>query len=168
MELLRAKIISVRTNGPFQAAFEIAKIESYDLTENGIVFQKTIEAFYNSTPLTPYQAKIPNVGPITVEIIERYHEFQELINHCINNAESINSNLRDFLLTIKGRKETKEEIMPMDFMSLRGIFSDFIHSYTEIKRVENFNSKPKRKKIATDFFNYISNRNIYTHGILKL
>jgi len=138
------------------------------VVENDIEVQKSLEVVYNSTPINRFQAKIPGVIPITDEIIADYHNFQSIINHCNNNAEVLNNRLRDFLLTIKERKQTKEELMAMDFMGLRGIFSNFLNSYTAITKEENFNTKDKRKAITQTFFNYISDRNIYTHGALKL
>jgi hypothetical protein len=168
MELLSPKIIHPKKGGPFQASFEITKMENYILTENGIEITKSIETVYNSIPVNRFKATIPAVVPMTDDIIESYHAFQSLINHANNLAETLNNRLRDFLLTIKELTLSQEELMRMDFMTLRGIFSDFFHSYRQIKQQENFSDKEKRKNITSTFYKYIEDRNIYTHGTLKL
>lgn len=168
MELLRPKIIFPKKGGPFQAAFEITKMENYMVTENDIEVSKTIETVYNSVPITPFKAAIPAVVPMTDEILAAYHSFQSLMNHANNIAETLNNRLRDFLMTVKEIKVSKEDLMAMDFMTLRGVFSDFLNGYTAIKQEANFDTKEKRKNITSTFFKYIEDRNIYTHGTLKL
>jgi len=168
MELLRPKIIFPKKGGPFQAAFEITKMENYTVTENDIEVSKTIETVYNSVPVTRFKAAIPAVVPMTDDILATYHSFQSLVNHGNNMAETLNNRLRDFLMSVKEIKPSKEDLMAMDFMTLRGVFSDFLHGYNDIKQEENFNDKEKRKNITSTFHKYIEDRNIYTHGTLKL
>jgi len=167
MNLLSPKSIIVKKDGPFQTSFEISKKQSYTIAENGVEIKKHIETVYKSKPAGKYQAKV-DVPPLKDETIELYHSFQSLINHCNNNAEVLNNQLRDFVLTIKDLNQTKEEIMAKDFMSLRDILSDFLKTNTIIKAQDLFNTREKIKAITSTFHRYISDRNIYTHGILKL
>jgi hypothetical protein len=162
------KIPKPKKEGPFQGAFEVRIQHMYTFQEHGIEIKKPIETFFKSIPKGQYQAEIPEVLPVTKEISETYLKFQSIITHCITNGEAINNQLRELLLNINELKQTKEEIMRLDFMALRGVFSDFLHSFTAIKREPNFNTKEQRKGLTTMMHKFITDRNIYTHGTLLI
>jgi hypothetical protein len=162
------KIAKPRKDGPFQGAFEVRIQHIYAFQEHGLEIKKPIETFYKSKPKGQYQAEIPEVLPVTKEVAETYLKFQSIISHCITNGESINNQLRDLLLSIKELKQSSEEIMEMDFMRLRGVFSDFLHGYTAIKKEPNFNTKDHRKGLTKFMHQFITDRNIYTHGVLLI
>lgn len=159
--------ISIRKDGPFQAAFELARQYPYIIHEHGIAIIKPINIFYKSTPKGSHQAEI-NFKPLTKEVAETYLKFQSLTGHCISNAEDINNQLRDLLLSIKELDYPKEELLKKDFMALRDIFSEFLDEYTNIHAEINFNSKKNRKELTKLMFAFITDRNIYTHGILRI
>ncbi|MFI5159062.1 MAG: hypothetical protein ACHQF4_09365 [Sphingobacteriales bacterium] len=167
MNLQSPKRVIVKKDGPVQASFEITKKLTYTVIENGIEIQKPIEILYKSKPINQYEA-IVEAPEVTAENVDSYHKFQGLINHCNNNAETLNSQLRDFLLTVKELKQSHEEIMAMDFMGLRDVFSDFLKKYSDLKNEKLFDTNAKVKEITSTFHRYISDRNIYTHGGLKL
>jgi len=166
--LLSPSKVIRRKEGPFQGAFEIAIQYQYTLLEHGIEIKKPINTFYKSTPKGTHQAEIKGVTPLTKDIAETYLKFQSIISHCVTNGEGINNQLRDLLLAIKELNRTKEEIMKMDFMALRGVFSDFLDKYTDIHDEPNFNSKNQRKDMTKLMFSFITDRNIYTHGVLRI
>jgi hypothetical protein len=58
--------------------------------------------------------------------------------------------------------------MALDFMGLRDVFSDLLKNNIFLKNDEEFNTKTKLKDITSTFHRYISDRNKYTHGTLKL
>ncbi len=166
MNLLSPKSIIIKRGGPFQASFEIAKKQSYTIIENGVAITKFIETVYKSKPINKHQAKV-DVPPLSEETIQIYHTFQNLINYCNNNAEALNNQLREFILTIKNLNHTKENILAKDFMGLRDILSDFLKKNEIVKTHDLFNTTEKIKAITSVFHRYISDRNIYTHGVLK-
>lgn len=167
MNLLSPKPVAIKKGGPFQASFEITKNLNYTIVENGVEIQKPIITLYRSKPINRLKAVVK--APLVTEgNINSYHNFQSLLNHCNNNAEALNNQLRDFVMTLKDLKQTKEELMAMDFMGLRNLFSDFLKGYSEIHKEERFNTTGKIKDITSTFFRYITDRNIYTHGVLKL
>jgi hypothetical protein len=47
-------------------------------------------------------------------------------------------------------------------------FSFFLHRYTEIHNEPNFNSRKQRSAMTKLMFAFITDRNIYTHGILRI
>jgi len=160
--------ITRRKEGPFQGAFEIAIQYQYTLLEHGIDIKKPINTFYKSTPKGSHQAEIKGVTPLTNDVAETYLKFQSIIGHCITNGEDINNQLRDLLLAIKELNHSKEDILKMDFMALRDVFSEFLDKYTDIHDESNFNSKNQRKGMTKLMFSFITDRNIYTHGVLRI
>jgi hypothetical protein len=160
--------ITRRKDGPFQGSFEAAFQNQYTLVEHGIEIKKPINIFYKSTPIGKYQAEIKGVSPLTKEVAETYLKFQSIIGHCITNGEDINNQLRDLLLSIKELNRSNEDIMKLDFMALRDVFSDFMETYTDIHSESNFNSKKQRKGMTKIMFSFITDRNIYTHGVLRI
>jgi hypothetical protein len=163
------KILPRKKDGPFQGAFEIAIQYQHSLLEHGIEIKKPINTFYKSTPIGRYQAEIKGgVTPLTTEVAETYLKFQSIIGHCITNGEDINNQLRDLLLAIKQIPYSTEEILQMDFMRLRDVFSSFLDRYNEIHNESNFNSKNQRKGMTKLMFAFITDRNIYTHGVLRI
>lgn len=160
--------ITRRKEGPFQGAFEVAIQYQYTLVEHGIEIKKPINTFYKSTPIGKYQAEIKGVTPLTKEVAETYLKFQSIIGHCITNGEDINNQLRDLLLSIKELNHSNEDILKMDFMGLRDVFSDFLDKYIDIQSELNFNSKKQRKGLTKIMFSFITDRNIYTHGVLRI
>jgi hypothetical protein len=160
--------ITRRKEGPFQGAFEVAIQYQYPLVEHGIEIRKPINTLYKSTPIGKYQAEIKNVSPLTKEVAETYLKFQSIIGHCITNGEDINNQLRDLLLCTKELNRASEDILKMDFMGLRDVFRDFLNRYTDIHSESNFNSKQQRKALTKIMFSFITDRNIYTHGVLRI
>jgi hypothetical protein len=169
MKLINLKKIDPpRKTGLFQAAFEAAATTSYTFMEKDISVTKTMEVFYKSTPVGQYRASIPNFATVTDQSIEAYHFFQNNINYCNNNAEMLNIQLRDLLLLIKTTEEAKTEIYGLDFMNLRNKFSKYLNEDKSIRELDKLNTNKKRKEATTTFYQYIIDRNIYTHGKLKL
>jgi phosphatidate phosphatase PAH1 len=114
------------------------------------------------------QAEIKGVMPLTKDVAETYLKFQSIIGHCITNGEDINNQLRELLLDIKEINCPKEDILKKDFMALRDVFSDFLEKYADIHNESNFNSKNQRKGMTKLMFSFITDRNIYTHGVLRI
>ncbi|MBK7375601.1 MAG: hypothetical protein KA409_03000 [Ferruginibacter sp.] len=162
------KVAKTKKDGPFQGSFEARVQHIHTFQEHGLEIKKPIETFFKSIPKGQYQAEIPSLLPLTKEVAETYLKFQSIITHCITNGEAINNQLRELLLTFKELKHSKEEIMQMDFMGLRGVFSDFLHHYTAIKKEPNFSTKEQRKGLTKMMHQFISDRNIYTHGTLLI
>jgi len=155
-----------KKDGPFQGAVEVSIQHQHKFLEHGIEINKPINTFYKSTPKGSHQAEVKTL-PLTNEVAETYLKFQSIIGHCITNGEDINNQLRDLLLSIHV-PYSKEEIIQMDFMSLRGVFSSFLDRYTEIHTESNFNSRKQRSGMTKLMFAFITDRNIYTHGILRI
>jgi len=169
MQLLSPKPIDkLRKSGPFQGAIEAAHTTSYTFSENGLLVTKPIEVFYKSTPVNQYQATIPVFAPISEQSIEAYHFFQNSLNYCNNNAEMLNIQLRNVLISTRTREEAKAELYKLYFIGLRDLFSKYLNEDKLIHQEEAFNTKKKKKKITSTFHQYITDRNIYTHGKLKL
>jgi len=153
---------------PFQAAFSMKEPVTYTFVENDIEVSKEIVKLFESVPKGKFQAEIiRNKGHLTTENIQDYHNFQGLINHCANNAESVNRQLRDFILVIS-RPEDQQLIMDKTFKELKGIFSNFFHTCPAVREQEKYNTTKKRKVFTKTLEDYISDRNIYTHGCLLL
>ena len=161
------KLAKPKKDGPFQGAFEANFQAVYTLEEHGLEIKKPIDTFYKSIPKGQYQAEIKAM-PLTKEVAETYFKFQSIIMHCITNGEAINNQLRDLLLNIKELKHNNEDILKMDFMALRGVFSDFFHRYTAIKNEPSFSTKEQRDVLTKVMHRFITDRNIYTHGVLRL
>ncbi len=160
------KIPPPKKEDPFQGAFEIDIPYQHTLFEHGIEIKKPINTFYKSTPQGSHQAIIKTL-PLTNDVAETYIKFQSIIGHCILNGEDINNQLRNLLLSIHV-PHSNEEILKKDFMGLRDIFSFFLDRYTEIHNEPNFNSKNQRKDLTKLMFTFITDRNIYTHGALRI
>jgi hypothetical protein len=160
------KVPPRKKDGPFQGAFEIDIPYHYNLVEHDIEIKKSINTFYKSTPQSSHQAQIKTL-PLTNDVAERYLKFQSIIGHCVINGEGINNQLRELLLSIHV-PYTKEEILQMDFMRLRDVFSSFLKRYTEIHNELNFNSEKQRSSMTKLMFTFITDRNIYTHGLLRI
>ena len=109
--------------------------------------------------------EIPTKPPLVIS----YFGLLTQINHCVNNAEKVNDSLRKFLVTLSG-KPTNEcgEILSNDFMQNRDIFSAFIKGFQPLKGIDEYNTTKKIKNVTSALFNFIIDRNIYTHGQLKL
>ena len=169
MKLLSPKRIEIsKNNSPFQGAFEASRNTTYDFVENGISVTKPIEVFYKSIAINSHQATVPLFNPISEKSIESYHFFQNGMNYCINNAEFLNIQLRELLLSTKTTDEWKASLYKLDFMGQRDVFSKYINEDRKIRELETFNTSAKRKLITSTFHQYIIDRNIYTHGKLKL
>lgn len=115
-------------------------------------------------PFSYATPKINTKDNNVIKILDKLTHLQRLVNTCINNAERIKeqalkANLTLFQKDIKGR----EEIMKMDFMKLKENFCDFLKK-SSVKEFKNLTNK----KIRRDFNDFIIDRNIYTHGIIKL
>jgi len=165
---IKIPIKQVRPKGaPFQAAFEANLQDVYVLKEHGLEVKKPINTFYKSIPMGSHQAHFPKIIQLTEEVAEAYLKFQSIIGHCITNSEAINNQLRDLLLSIRELNHSKEEIMKMDFMKLRDVFSDFLKSYTAIQNEPNF-SKDQIKALTRIMNQFITDRNIYTHCVLRI
>lgn len=169
MKLFSPKKIEIsKKSGPFQGVFEASQTTTYDFAENGISVTKPIEVFYKSTAINSHQATVPIFAPISEESIESYHFFQNGMNYCINNAEFLNIQLRDLLLSTKTTEEAKAALYRLDFMGQRDAFSKYLNEDRKIRELDTFNTSAKRKIITSTFHQYITDRNIYTHGKLKL
>lgn len=108
-----------------------------------------------------------HTNPPTESELLQYHTLQTHINHCINNGETINFELRSLLMTAFAKKPVdKSLISEMDFMNLRDKFSEFIKSFQPLKAIEPYKNKKELKKITKTFTQFILDRNIYTHGQL--
>ena len=166
--LLSPKKIIRPKGGPFQASFEITRQDTFTLVEGNLAIIKPVDTFYKSIPNGQYQALIPNILPLTKVIAETYLKFQSVISHCITNSEAVNNQLRNFLLDINELNINKEEILKMDFMTLRNTFSEFFHAYKSIQNESNFNTKAQRKALTKFMHQFITDRNIYTHGTLRI
>jgi hypothetical protein len=162
------KLSKPKKDGSFQGAFEVRIPHIHTFIEHGVEIKKPIEILYQSTPKGQYQAEIANVQSVSAEVAEMYLKFQSIIAHCITNAEAINNQLRDLLLSIDTLQAKKEEIIRMDFMGLRGVFSNFLHGFAAIKREPNFDIKVKRDNLTKTMYRFILDRNVYTHGTLLL
>lgn len=94
---------------------------------------------------------------------------QEAINNCKELAERILGSLRAFLCNYYGKQDRIKELMQMEFMELRNELSDNIivkdHS---VQKIERLKSKVERKFFTRTFFNFITDRNVYTHGHLHV
>ena len=105
---------------------------------------------------------------ITSEEASDYYLFQSLLNHCISNAEVINRRLLDVLNSILIKLKKTEDLSTLDFMKLRDKLSEILKNEKKIDIIEELSSNGKVKQFNKNFFRYITDRNIYTHGELSL
>ena len=109
------------------------------------------------------------IGTPTTETIEKYSEIQNLIGNCIQLAEILNTKLSGICKGFLNKSsDERDEIHTYDFMKLRNTFSDYLKSYVKIREIEEYNSKKKVKEFTRLFYQFILDRNIYTHGIFRM
>lgn len=112
--------------------------------------------------------KVENILPEQLEI-RQYYILQTHINHCVNNGEAINRKLRELMQSVYAKNtQTRSDILKMDFMKLRDVFSEFLKAFKPLRGIEEYNSNQKIKKITKVMNQFIIDRNIYTHGQLAL
>lgn len=105
---------------------------------------------------------------ITNEEVENFHLFQQIMQNCITSAEAIFRKLRNVLTSIYTVKREEVDFVDHDFMRLRDILSDLLKSEKNNERLTALFSNSNKKKFTKSFFNYITDRNIYTHGQLSI
>ncbi|WP_139362312.1 hypothetical protein [Hymenobacter sp. CRA2] len=102
------------------------------------------------------KVEIPDIYRINSFVV-----LQRQINVCINNAENIKNRLLNTNQFILRNSKKKEEINILDLMKLKDNFCDFIKNNPTVRHIAN---KEKRRMLNQ----FILDRNIYTHGILKI
>lgn len=121
--------------------------------------------------------------PIPRENTMPYFMVQNFINTCVNNAEAINHKILQLLFQIQRNDPTaltnkkddtgpiplsKKDIIKMDFMSRKNLFSDFVKKFEKLKSIEMFDTNLKIKNVTKVLNQFVLDRNIYTHGLLHL
>jgi hypothetical protein len=165
-DLLSPVTITKKGSVKFQASFEVRKHTPFTLNQLSFPIKKMINVLYESIPNGQYSALVPNFKPITKQIAEKFVNFQTIIGHCINNGEFVNNKLREFLLSISEIERTKDELLSLDFMKLRDLFSEFLKKYKPFQDSNNFKTRQQQSAFTKLMFKFITDRNIYTHGML--
>jgi hypothetical protein len=99
--------------------------------------------------------------------LQTHFALQSLMNHCINAAESVHDMLRTYILmTHSNSLEDQIRLAKTDFMGLRNLLSKHIKKYICIKLIEGYEMAKQISELTSILHQYISDRNIYTHGQL--
>lgn len=97
-----------------------------------------------------------------------YFGTQNHVNNCVNNAETVNLKLKNVLEKLILDPDVKNELVILDFIKRRDLLSDFLKSWSPLKLIQQFDTNKKLKNITKGFHDFITDRNIYTHGALHL
>ena len=95
-----------------------------------------------------------------------YFGVQILLNHCVNNAETILNRMREYLVKRANSQDEKDKILGLDFMNMRSTFSEHCKKLDILRNNPAYDTKEKLKLVTTMFKDFIDLRNIYTHGRL--
>lgn len=109
---------------------------------------------------------VPDFFPTINKEFNNYLKVRNSLNVCANTGEAVDDSLLNLLE--KMHPEKKVELAKMEFSKRRDEFSDLINKNNAIKKLIDFDTKPKRKAITTTFSEFVKLRNYYTHGKLIL
>ncbi len=123
----------------------------------------TIGEFGYNKPTFNVDLSAPNEEKLII-----YAGMQSLIKSCVDNAEDIKSALHQLYTRKKNpqSEDERKEVAKIDFMKLRDWYMNDIRSSKIYQEFSKYNSTKKLKHFSTAFYNFIMDRNIYTHGIL--
>ena len=104
---------------------------------------------------------VPSVE-INSVMINEYEAFKTRIGRCVSNAEILKDQVLQInLLLFTKYSDDNKRINMLDFMKLKDNFCDFLKKHPQYKHLAN-------KQLRRDFNQFIIDRNIYTHGQLKI
>lgn len=94
---------------------------------------------------------------------------QEAVSGCNTLAESLLGSLRNFLIQYYNNQEKTQQLMLMEFMKLRDELSnEVIKKDVRVEGAEGLKSQVEKKFFTKTFCDFITDRNIYTHGHLHV
>lgn len=162
MKLLRPNV-KVQADIIFSISFP------YQFTMDSLKIRKVVHRFYIVEKVQKGQEGIIYIpdGP-TVNQLTGFGRFQHLVHHCANSAESILNELRDFLMSVTELAINKETLMEMSFIDLRRLLSDLLKKSGLFNSVDGFKTKAEICEFTSLFYDFIIDRNIYTHGVLMI
>ncbi len=105
---------------------------------------------------------------------ERFKEMERKISECKPLPEKIDDLLHTFLSNyfskhdIKAYDEKYHNLTRIDFMQKRDLLSEILQKHEGFNVISELASKEDVKSFTKRFFSLITNRNIYTHGVLQL
>lgn len=142
------------------------------ITGNKVINNISIVDISEELKINQYAyASIKTLGPesVTYELVKQFEEIQNHLGRCVRTAELLNHELRQinhklFALT----EHERMDINTLDFMQLRDKLFDFLKKNNLLKDIEKYNSNQKIKPISKLFNQFILDRNIYTHGVLRM
>src|SRR5579875_347307 len=117
-----------------------------------------------------YHTLAANTIPPDSPTLIKYYALSVQKGHCVENAENLNDKLRRLLQSIPNLEYDKEKysnLSSIDFMGLRNILSEYIKKYLPLRKITQYNSNNKiSNAITKPMFQFVTDRNIYTHGQL--
>lgn len=109
---------------------------------------------------------IPGLKRPSSEKIIEFGAMQSLMKSCVDNAEDVKNTLHDMYLSRHRPSNEKErvEMMKIDLMALRKWFLDDILDSKIYQEFSKYDSTAKFKLFSKPFHQFVTDRNIYTHG----
>jgi hypothetical protein len=110
----------------------------------------------------------------TTDKYDKQEYYQAKMGKCSHFAETLNSSLDNFLgLYFSDRDpaafgDRYASLQKLDFMNARSLMSEVLKSDKKFMQVEEINSPEKLKHFTRTFYDFIMDRNKYTHGLLYL
>lgn len=116
-----------------------------------------------------FELPMPEFKPnATTEILQKIHTYASLRFQCVGCAEILNESLRGLLKNYSSFKGLKNlsEIYRLDFSGLRDMLSPIIKTDKVFHSLPFFDTQEKRTLYTKVFADFITDRNVFTHGIL--
>lgn len=110
----------------------------------------------------------------TKDKYDKQEYYQAKMGKCSHFAESLNSSLDSFLgLYFSDKDPAKfgdryKSLNKLDYMNARNLLSEVLKADNKFMQIDEINTNEKLKHFTKTFFNFISDRNKYTHGLLYL
>ncbi|MBJ7882957.1 hypothetical protein [Gelidibacter salicanalis] len=98
----------------------------------------------------------------------KLRKFTVLKEKCSSVAENLNDNLRSFLTQYYENDKQSKHINNLSFSELRDCLSDILKKDNRFFSIEGLLMPEQRKSFRRLFADFITDRNIYTHGKLCL
>lgn len=110
----------------------------------------------------------------TTDKFAKQEAYQNQLGKCSHFAETLNNTLDNFIgLYYQDRNSADidqkySNINKLDYMGARNLMSETIKRDAKFQKLEEINTAEKLKHFTKTFFNFITDRNKFTHGLLYL
>lgn len=112
---------------------------------------------------------MPDFKPdASTDTLQKIYRYTNLKFQCVGCAEILNESLRGFLIRYSNFRGLRNlsEIYRLDFSGLRDMLSPIIKKDKDFHTIPFFDTAEKRSMYTKVFADFISDRNLFTHGIL--